>query len=150
MKKTIFITTILIISAFLMNSCITSKDTEEDSGGIRTDAELTGTYWKVTDIGDTKVTTIPNEKEIYIIFEDDGNFKGFSGCNRFYGKHMYDATTIKIESIESTRMACTSLEREAKLYTALQGEIEYVINGEDLTLTKNNKLIATLEVGAMK
>ena len=150
MKKIIFRTASLVFSLFILNACVTSKDTEEDPGGVRTDAELIGTYWKVTSIGDMKITTIPNEKEVYLILEDDGNFKGYSGCNRFYGKQMYDAVSLRIDAIESTKMACPSMDREAKLYALLNGTIDYEIKGEDLILLKNKKVVATLEVGSMK
>lgn len=150
MKKTIFRTAVIVFSLFMLNACVTSKDAEEDAGGVRTDAELIGTYWKVTSIGDMKITTIPNEKEIYLILENDGNFKGFSGCNRFYGKQMYDAVSIRIDELESTKMGCPSMDREAKLYTLLTGTIDYEIKGEDLILLKNKKVVATLEVSTMK
>jgi len=63
------------------NDAMTSK---------KTDASLTGTYWKLIELRGKPVGITPvDNKEIHIKFIQEGNkVEGFGGCNGFGGNYM--------------------------------------------------------------
>jgi putative lipoprotein len=103
----------------------------EDSGANA----LAGVTWAATEIGGRALIA---EDPPTVLFEEDGGFSMYGGCNRFRGRaEISDGRIAFVEPIAGTMMMCPpqrmSLERD--MLDALQATAGYVRSGESLSLT---------------
>lgn len=118
-----------------------------DKAAAQPDQPLVGTTWKLesTTDGDT-VGSVPTDVETPTLAIDDaGKASVFTGCNRGGGGVTVsdDGRTATFEPLALTRMACPGggSEVEAAVMAVLDGEVQVVIDGDSLTLTKGAKAL---------
>lgn len=106
------------------------------------DAELTGVTWELDSIIDGagpagSVSSVPAGVVSTLQFGDDGHVAVAPGCNTGSGGYEVVGDTITFEPIALTRMACEepAMSVETTVTQVLDGEVDYAIEGETLTLT---------------
>ncbi len=73
-------------------------------------ASLQGTEWKLLKLGKRG---IPHQegrrRDPYLVFDaHDGRVKGFAGCNHVQGDYELEGERLRIGTLASTRMACST------------------------------------------
>ena len=136
----IFAFLLIIIPSVKCNSSKKNiTDTNDAMTSKKTDATLTGTYWKLIELKGKPVGITPvDNKEIHIKFILEGNkVEGFGGCNGFGGKYMTaNDFNISITNIISTMIACPDLGTENELFNVLKTPDNYYVKGDTLFLNK--------------
>ncbi len=102
-------------------------------------AELTNTYWKLLQLGESPVRTPEAQREIHLVLQasSDGSHgvAGFGGCNRLMGSYTLDGDRIAFTHMASTSMACEQrMDTEQAFHAALGKAIRWAIRGEQLDL----------------
>jgi heat shock protein HslJ len=91
---------------------------------VATRRHLLGTRWVV------------EGSDAYIVFHDEGNFDGFTGCNQMSGTFTRRPGRITFTDVDATRQTCdrarTDLERHIR--SVLDGEVDYEIEADILRL----------------
>lgn len=79
----------------------------------------------------------PATTPVTINFVDDGSVSGVAGCNNFFGGYTDEGATIAFTPFGSTRKMCdeAAMAVESAIFGALQGSVEYAIDGSTLTMT---------------
>ncbi len=113
-------------------------------------APLTNSYWSLIEIQNKKFTPENEQKQVYIVFDDDGKLKGFMGCNRVMGSYTHDSQMINFEGLASSKMFCSNMSTENKLIQILNKEVNYLIRENRLLLIKEEKTVAIFEIQAPK
>ncbi|MBV5327707.1 MAG: META domain-containing protein [Chlorobium sp.] len=106
---------------------------------IVSDATLTETYWKLTEVmGKPLKTSAMQKREAHLILKKDGSrVQGFGGCNTFFGSYgLNPGNRIHFDKIASTMMACPDMETESGFFKVLQMADNYAIQGDKLQLNK--------------
>ncbi len=105
----------------------------------RTTAALTGTYWKLVELGGTPVTPVPEAREPHMVLRGgtDAGVAATAGCNRIAGGYALGEDGLRFGALAMTSMMCpeplAALERGfAAALTAAEG---HVIAGQSLILT---------------
>jgi heat shock protein HslJ len=93
----------LFLAGFALVTLKNMRDTSNNA--VPTTAELTGSAWRPSHIGEMKVD---DESGIYVQFETDGQLVGHGGCNRFFSSYELSDSKIKVHPISVTRMACAT------------------------------------------
>lgn len=106
-----------------------------------TDPALTGRAWQLVSYGplDAPVPALPGV-DASATFGDDGTVSGNMGCNSFSGDYKVSGSRLKFGQMMSTLMACMENERmdqESAVLGALNGNLEYKIDGDILTIWYN-------------
>jgi heat shock protein HslJ len=133
MRHIELITTCLI----LMVSCKSTKPAQTLPATV--DPDITGTYWKLTELGGKAVTNPPaNQKEAYFKLVKDGNkVEGTGGCNGFGGTYTMDGPTrIKFSQMRSTMMACPDMSLESEFAKVIETVDNYAMADHTLSLNK--------------
>ena len=102
-------------------------------------ASLTETYWKLTELMGKPVTMdSAGQKEIHIVLRKEGNrVEGFAGCNGFGGTYTTkNDFNISFSDMIHTMMACPELETENELYNVLKTVDNYYVTGDTFSLSK--------------
>jgi heat shock protein HslJ len=104
-------------------------------------AEITETYWRLTELNGKPVGPTPaNKKEVHIKLRKNGNLEAFAGCNGIGGHfELKEGGQISFSNIMGTMMACNELEAENKLLEALRITDNYIHHGKNLMLNKGKK-----------
>lgn len=108
------------------------------------DRRLAGTKWVATTIidGDSALS-LPNGIEVTLEFVD-GRVQGRFGCDSGGGDYTVDGTTITFGPMTTTMVACDEPQAkvESHVLSVLDGDVEFVIEGGSLTLTKGDLALA--------
>ena len=74
-------------------------------------------------------------------YDDDGNAAVFTGCNSGSTTVEVADATLTFGPIAMTKMACpgAASELEATVTTVLDGEVDYTVDGDTLTITKGSQ-----------
>jgi len=112
-----------------------------------THAELTGSYWKVIEIGGSAVLTPEGMKEAHIILASaDSRAHGNAGCNNFFGQFQSEGDALSFSAVGSTMMHCPQgMDTERAFLEALGSTTHYTISGLFMELYADDKLLARLE-----
>jgi putative lipoprotein len=104
-------------------------------------AELTNTYWKLTQIGEQAVVMSEKQsKEAYLQLQQDGKAKGFSGCNMFNGGYEQKGNELRFSPMMSTKKACMAgMDTEAQFMSVLDQVNYYSIHKETLSVLNDKK-----------
>ncbi len=121
----------LALSTLFALNCLVSMPAKASS---TTDASLTDTYWKLTEINEQPVLPGAEKKELHMVLTSEGNnVRGFSGCNRFMGSYKEENNTIQFGPLAGTMMACVGgMEQEYSFLKALESSEHFSISGEEL------------------
>lgn len=119
---------------------LTSGDVEITLEGVAA-SPITGTTWTLTGtIANEAVSSIPAAAESSpptLTIDEEGTVGVFAGCNRGSGTVDITETTLTFSPLALTKMACTGpgAELETQVTTVLDGETDYTVDGETLTIT---------------
>ena len=119
----------------------------DNSCAPNTHAELTGTYWRLSELGGKTVTAPEGAREVHMVMASgDPGVKGFAGCNSFFGQFETAGDALSFSAMGSTMMACPEgMDIEQNFFTALGATTRYRISGLFLELYADNQLLARLE-----
>jgi copper homeostasis protein (lipoprotein) len=119
----------------------------ESCGARMTTAALTGTFWKLTRLGDTAVMVAEPSRQPSLTLAVDGRVAGFTGCNRMAGSYQVAGRSITFGQMASTKMACIDgMELEAAFAAALDRARSHRIVGQHLDLfDAEGELVARFE-----
>lgn len=124
---------IIIFFAFFLNACQSIAPIN------RTD--LQG-KWLLTHIQDmTQFSSQP-----FLSFKDD-MVSGFSGCNHFMGQYAIDDNQLSFDALASTKKLCppAQMQQEDALFALLEGTFSSAVDGNSLTLSRDNKVLIRLQ-----
>ena len=128
---------------FLMSCSIFKKD------GAATFEEpivkLTGTNWFLISLNNHSIA-IDAEKPVQFKINIDNSFKGFAGCNQFWGVYKIMQSQISFSNFNRTKTSCDKIEIENELIETMRSTKAYLINGNKLQLiNKNAEIIAVFQ-----
>jgi heat shock protein HslJ len=108
----------------------------EDGGTLRFEPMLLGVTWEWHEFlgGDDTVITPANPGDYTIRFQEDGSVLVQADCNRGSGSYTADESTIDIEQIALTRMACPDDSLGNDFAANLEEVSSYVYAGGQLAL----------------
>lgn len=101
---------------------------------------LTETHWELKKIFGEEIATL--EKPPFIIFDTEGKYHGYLGCNQFFGSYFNKKKNISFDYAGSTKKLCfNNMEVEQQFLSALKAEIKtYTITNDTLIIyDKSNK-----------
>lgn len=112
---------------------------DQDCAEPQPDADLTNTYWRLTDLGEMTVGNVPGNREPYLLLEaGQPRYHATAGCNGLGGEYVLnaDARELTFKSGISTMMACEPpvSDYENGLKPALTRTASWSIDGVILTL----------------
>lgn len=82
------------------------------------------------------------ERQATLEFDTEaGRIKGNAGCNNYGAQYTINSTLIEVGGIMSTRMACPNLKGENRFTEALSGISTIDVNQNELTFSKDGKII---------
>ncbi len=140
-KERIHLWLVLLISLVVISGCVSAPETSSPVP----EASLTNTYWKLLEIGDEEVRVQHNQQEAHLIFRDDGQVVGHTGCNSLMGKYGVNDGKIGFLAMASTRMACSGDITEGPMLVAMKNTADLVIEGDRMTLlNEQGDRLATL------
>jgi heat shock protein HslJ len=113
----------------------------------RKDVALVGTRWVVDGLVHADaVSSLPAGVTSDLTIDASGSINGTGGCNRLSGSVTVDdsgdgTATLAFEPLAATLMACPPdvANVEAHVLSVLQGRVDYVIDGRQLTLTSGSQ-----------
>jgi copper homeostasis protein (lipoprotein) len=111
------------------------------------DAELIGTYWKLTRLAETSVLPIAEAREPHIELAGEGRLSGSDGCNRLMGDYQIEGRRIQFSEIATTKMACPQgAEQAGQFRTALERAARYRLSSSHLEIyNAEGELLARFE-----
>ncbi len=94
--------------------------------------ELAGTSWRLTAINGQ--AALP-DAAVTLQF-DAARASGSGGCNQYSGAYSRSGTSLSIEQVTSTLMACAQpiLDQESAYFNALNAVTSYQLSGDQLEL----------------
>lgn len=116
-------------------------------------ANLEGTYWKLTHLGDVPVIAGEKQREAHLVFgSQDQRVGGSNGCNRLMGGYALEGGKLAFSRLASTRMACAEgMNTEQKFLAALEQVKTWKIAGGHLELfDAAGRLLARFEARDLK
>ena len=134
-KITINLVLLFSISTFLL--FCSSIEIEEQIESFE------NTKWVLSYFAGEKLGFTQFEKDIYIQFpsESMNQFRGFSGCNDFFGSYRSNQDSLRFLNIASTRMSCEFDIFEKRFIDILQKTNSYKIDKDVLILFDNDNAI---------
>lgn len=112
-----------------------------------TSAELLGTYWKLTYLGDVKAIPFADQREPHIVLYRDNRVTGSDGCNLLSGSFRLDQDRLAFSQIAMTLMACTQgSDQEQSFKQVLGSAARYrTVNGFLELLDEDGVILARFE-----
>lgn len=104
---------------------------------------LTG-VWRLTSYGTPEVmSSALADVEAQLLFDADGTVTGSSGCNAFGGNYTVQTDQITFREIASTLKLCDAplMGQEEAIQQVLTDTASFVINGNTLTITNNDRVL---------
>lgn len=105
-----------------------------NAGDRNPPAPLTGTHWKLIQLGNAQVSVPDSPREPHVVLQD-GRAVGSGGCNRMSGGYTLDGERLKFTPMVATKMACEgAMQHEQPLFDALSKTSAWRVNGKQLEL----------------
>ena len=112
-------------------------------------AQLAGSEWRPTEIGDIKVSA---GSEMFVRFGGEEKLEGHGGCNRFFGTYKLAGDRIEIGPLGATRMACPEpvMQSETRFLQALENARQFMRDRINLLLTDDagNPVVRLIQTDA--
>ena len=110
-------------------------------------ASLENTYWKLTRLRDSAISTSPKNEPHLILDSETRQVSGSSGCNRLVGSYTLEGDHLSFGHTAGTMMACLEgMDTEKAFLQALQQVNSWKITGQHLELfDTDGKQIAGFE-----
>jgi putative lipoprotein len=120
----------------IMVSKVVRTKTGKVEPPLKSNANLTNTYWKLTELNGEPAILGAGKRELHMILVSEGRrVKGFSGCNRFTGSFIAREGQINFSQMVSTMKACLEgMEQEQSFLKALKESPRFNIEGDNLLL----------------
>ena len=120
----------------ILVSRVSSTKAKGNAPPPKTNASLTNTYWKLTELNGDPAVIGAGERELHMVLITEGSrVRGFSGCNKFTGTYKVEEDHFQFSQMASTRMACMDgMEQEQRFLSALEGTTGFKISGDSLSL----------------
>jgi putative lipoprotein len=139
----------LLASLLLLTACGSapqkSRGPEAAEPGGPVDAPLTNTYWKLLGLNGASVNLDRAQQEPHLIFMDDGQVRGHTGCNSIKGRYGVKAGRVRILNLAATQAVCPGYRGEADFVAAMEAADAMGISGKQLQLLDDSgKPLATL------
>jgi heat shock protein HslJ len=97
-------------------------------------SKMTG-KWEVISMRRQQKAELENLSNVYFELNPDLTFAGKGGCNSMTGKFSVKGSSIKFNSIASTKMACDNMDTENAFFNLLENRVsEYTYKGNELLL----------------
>jgi heat shock protein HslJ len=99
--------------------------------------DMAGTSWRLVSYGPNNAQTpVLEGVQTKLAFDLEGKVSGTFGCNSFGGDYSQDGYTLTFGPIMSTLMACDEAlnKQESAGFAALQGEVQFIIDGDTLSI----------------
>lgn len=139
MKKLFYLAAVFF---FGLQACNSTKK----AGDGNTDAGLTDTYWKLTELNGTAIGEAnADRREVYLILrKKDSRAQGNAGCNGYGGTYELNPNgfNIKFSAMMHTQMACPGLDIENQFLKVFETADSYYV--KDGTLQLNRARMAPL------
>lgn len=132
-----------------------SKKESVEKAHKNIDVKLGSGIWSLVELGDSKQgwdDVLEDTGYTLVFTESEMSVIGTIDCNSFSTHYDYNKNNLSIQKVAPTRMACPFLQnsdddqregyyKQRKLvFNALQGILNYQIEGLELTLTNSNGL----------
>ena len=120
--------------ALLFTGCNSSKKAvqRELKNLDTTSLSLSDANWKVIEINGAPITSTMKRKP-FLKFSEDNKVSGFAGCNGFGGTYtLKNTSTISIDNVISTKMACPDLAIENNLFRVFENTNNFIVKGDTL------------------
>ena len=104
---------------------------------------LTSTYWKLAQLNSVAVEN-NSADEIYIQLTNENTFKGYAGCNLFWGFYKINDPQLRFTNINRTKKMCAVYASENQLIKVLENSEAYIINDTHLQLLKLDGTIVAI------
>lgn len=115
------------------------------SGSKVDELKIYGNEWKLENLNGKEIQ-LKGDKYISIIFNRaNGNFKGFSGCNTYFGIYFSGKRNLQLSEISQTEMACDEMKTESEFLESLKKIDGYKISEDKLSLTSFGNPIAVFK-----
>lgn len=99
---------------------------------------LTGTTWRLTQIGGQLVDNPPGESAAsFQLQADNSRVTGFAGCNRMFGEYSLNGEALKFGQVGATKMACLEegrMQLESRFFETLSQVARWRITDSTLEL----------------
>ncbi len=99
---------------------------------------LTNTYWKLVSLDAAPVSAPGPRGDPHLIFQDDGQVRGHTGCNILKGAYGQVDGQVRFLAMGATRMACANGTLEASFVAAMRDTRAMVIEAGQLYLKGEN------------
>lgn len=91
--------------------------------------------WEVISMRRQQKAELEKLSNVYFEMRPDLTFAGKSGCNNMSGKFSVKGSSVKFNSIATTKMACENMDKENAFLNLLENRVsEYTYKGNDLLL----------------
>ena len=91
--------------------------------------------WEVITMRRQQKAPLETLSNVYFELRPDLTFAGKGGCNSMSGMVSVKGSSIKFNSIVSTKMACDNMDKENAFFNLLETRVsEYTYNGNELLL----------------
>lgn len=95
---------------------------------------LTNTYWQLASVKGTAMPASGTGNNPHLIFQDDGQVRGHTGCNVLRGVYGQNNGQVRFLTMGATRMACSHAAAEAAFVAAMRDTRDLSIRGRQLFL----------------
>lgn len=98
------------------------------------EATLTNTYWKLERVAGQQVPDRGPRGQPHLIFQDDGQVRGHTGCNVLKGAYGPEDGRLRFLAMGATRMACPGETVEGAFVAAMHRTRNLVIEENRLSM----------------
>jgi len=98
---------------------------------------LEGPTWRLEQISGAEPAGLAGLTRAVTVQFEDGQARGFSGCNNFSGGYRLEGDRLQLGQLASTMMACPepAMAVENAFQAAFAGALQYTVDGDRLTLS---------------
>lgn len=118
---------------------------------VRPAASLTETYWKLTTLDGKPVKVAEGRREAHMVLHEDGKANGSDGCNGFFMGWEQKDGKLSFQLGGGTLMMCddATMKQVQSFMEALNATDGWAIDGEELSLRKGGKVVASFRAVAL-
>lgn len=122
------------------------------AGEVSVDSPLQGTYWKLVRLQGQPVSVADNQREPYLVFDDNRQrVTGSGGCNRLSGGFELAGDTLRLGQLGGGMMVCPQgMAQEQRFLQTLARVQRYRVSGSRLDmLDATGAVVARFEAVAL-
>jgi copper homeostasis protein (lipoprotein) len=108
---------------------------------LQSGQDIIGIHWQLTELNG-KAVKGEDDKDLYIEFLPENNFKAYAGCNKLSGHYEYKENRIHFMRIVGTMKACPNMDPEMQFREVLETVNNFVRNEKVLQFRKGEDFLA--------